>query len=316
MASQITERITVDTSGSTLTLDLGQLHHRMFVGNASADGAKTIALKNDAFAERLIIDLAVPDEATQVDTVSITGTDGTAEITVAGGLTKTLTYGTAVAQVDTVTLTGTSGTANITVAGGLTKLATFDTDLTTTAANFVTAHAAAYLVVGIVLTSAADDLIFTAETAGTSFLNPVTVNLTGDLNGTEVATTANLTALADAAADFVTDFAADYAGQGITLTSSGERLIFTSDTAAVAFDSPVITNLTEDLAGTVENTTASSSDVLTLTLPTSFTFPTDDTRWTEATRVLILTGVGSYAITADFNGTTWKAKATADGEYL
>ena len=69
------------------------------------------------------------------------------------------------AQVDTITLTGTSGTANVTLAGGLTKTATFDTNLTTTAANFVTTHAAAYAAEGITVTSSGADLIFTATVA-------------------------------------------------------------------------------------------------------------------------------------------------------
>lgn len=101
-----------------------------------------------------------------------------------------------VTQVDTVSVTGTSGTANITVAWGLTKLATFDTDLTTTAANFVTAHAAAYLAVGIVVTSAVADLVFTANVSGTAFAHPVITNATWNLAGTVANTTANTAATA------------------------------------------------------------------------------------------------------------------------
>jgi len=198
----------------------------------------------------------------------------------------------------------------------LTKLATFDTDLTTTAADFVTAHEAAYLVAGIVLTSSTADLIFTASVAGTPFSAPVAVNLTGDLNGTEVATTANVTGLEDAAADFVTDYEADYAAEGIVVTADGETLVFTSDTEGVGFTSPEITTTDGDLFGQNVATTANSSDVLTLTFPDSFTFATDETRWTEADEELVLTGEGSYVIKADFNGSVWKATATADGQYL
>jgi len=96
MASQITERITVNTAGSELTLDLNQLQHRMFVGNTAAFGDKTVVLKNDSYGASLIIDLAVPDGAIQVDTLTLSGTSGTADITGAGGLTKELTFGTAV----------------------------------------------------------------------------------------------------------------------------------------------------------------------------------------------------------------------------
>jgi len=98
----------------------------------------------------------------------------------------------AVAQVDTVTLAGTSGTANVTLAGGLTKLATFNTDLTTTASDFVTAHAAAYAAVNITVTSAGADLIFTSATAGTAFTSPAITNVGVDLAGTVVNTTANV----------------------------------------------------------------------------------------------------------------------------
>lgn len=93
-------------------------------------------------------------------------------------------------QVDTVTLTGASGTANITMAGGLTKLVTFDTDLTTTAENFVTDNAVAYAAEDITLTSDGADLIFTAAIAGTHFAQPVITNVTDDLDGTVAETPA------------------------------------------------------------------------------------------------------------------------------
>jgi hypothetical protein len=99
--------------------------------------------------------------------------------------------GAAQAQVDTVTLTGATGTANIT-AGGLTKLATFNSTLTQTATDFVTDHAAAYLVVGITVTSSGADVIFTATVTGVAFTSPITVNVTTDLVGTTVNTTLNI----------------------------------------------------------------------------------------------------------------------------
>ncbi len=100
-------------------------------------------------------------------------------------------YFTKIAQVDTVTLTGTSGTASITDAGGLTKTVTFNSDLTTTASDFVTSFAADYLAQGIVLTSSTVDLIFTANVAGTAFVHPAIANVTGDLTGTSIITTMN-----------------------------------------------------------------------------------------------------------------------------
>lgn len=102
----------------------------------------------------------------------------------------------ATAQVDTVTLSGTSGTCNITVMGK-TYLATFDTDLTTTATNFVTAHAAALALRDVTVTSGTGTLIFTSAIAGVS-LGTVAVSaaLTGNLTGTRAATTANVAAAA------------------------------------------------------------------------------------------------------------------------
>ena len=79
-----------------------------------------------------------------------------------------------------VTVTGTSGTANITI-DGTDYLATFDTDLATTAANFVTAHGAdietneGYKVTsdGAVITLVGD----------TSIADPTIANVSGDLAG-------------------------------------------------------------------------------------------------------------------------------------
>lgn len=90
-------------------------------------------------------------------------------------------------RIHTITLSGTAGTASISM-GGVTKTATFDTNLTTTASNFVTANAAAYLAVGITLTDSSGTLIFTTS-AATRFMAPPTIyNLTSSLTGT-VATT-------------------------------------------------------------------------------------------------------------------------------
>jgi hypothetical protein len=85
-------------------------------------------------------------------------------------------------QVQTVDLTGTSGTANITV-NGTDYLATFATDLATTEGNFVTAHAAAILAAtGATITYAEGLITFTAPS--TAFPTIVFDNLTGDLAGT------------------------------------------------------------------------------------------------------------------------------------
>lgn len=101
------------------------------------------------------------------------------------------TFSTGTAQVDTLTLSGTVGTANVTAAG-VTKLATYNTSLTQTATDFVTAHATAYLAVGITLTSSGADLIFTAETAGFSWDDTAIAGVVTDLGGDIVLTTPNV----------------------------------------------------------------------------------------------------------------------------
>ena len=94
-------------------------------------------------------------------------------------------------RVDTVTLTGTGGTANITC-DGITRLATWDTDLPTTAENFAADYYADYP--GITLSSDGDDVIFTCDTAGEDFTGStaivnVTPNLAGTVATTQVANT-------------------------------------------------------------------------------------------------------------------------------
>jgi hypothetical protein len=95
-------------------------------------------------------------------------------------------------QIDTITLTGTGGTANVTVAGGLTKLATYGDSLADTAADFVTSHAAAYDAVDIVVTAVGATLVFTAKVAGTAFAHPVITNVTSNLAGTVANTQPNV----------------------------------------------------------------------------------------------------------------------------
>jgi len=101
--------------------------------------------------------------------------------------------GTPVAQVDTIVLSGTSGTANITYRG-ITRLATWNTSLTQTATDFVTAHAAAYRAVGVTVTSSGGSILFTAAFPGFPLIGaPEIVNVTTNLAGTVSTTTANVT---------------------------------------------------------------------------------------------------------------------------
>ncbi len=123
-----------------------------------------------------------------------------------------------VAQVDTHTLTGTSGTANINI-NGVNYLATFTTDLTTSAANFVTSHAAALLLRGIVVTSSTVTVILTAAIAGQPFLSVAPANVTGNLAGTLALTTANTAAAALTTDEALTTMKAMVVGSNKTLKS-------------------------------------------------------------------------------------------------
>ena len=188
-----------------------------------------------------------------------------------------------------------SGTANVTLAGGLTKLATWNASVPTTRGDFVTAHAPAYGAQNILLTGADNDLIFTAATPGVPFVSPIITNATGALNGTVVHTqpnvyavtqvetitltgtsgTANVGAaggltklvtygggsLTATAAAFVVSHATAYDGQGIVCTSIGEKIILTDKVPGTGFTAPTITNASLTLAGTVAHTTANVAPV-------------------------------------------------------
>lgn len=91
----------------------------------------------------------------------------------------------------TATLTGTSGTANVTI-NGVAYLATFASDLTTTAANFVTAYAATILARHgrCVVTSSGASFIVEAGVPGMNVLVTVSAAVSGNLTGSVAATTA------------------------------------------------------------------------------------------------------------------------------
>jgi len=95
----------------------------------------------------------------------------------------------AVAEVDTVTLTGTDGTANV-VIGGVNYLATFRTDLDTTHADFVALHATALALREILLTGTVS-IILTSEVPCQPTPEPTVATVTGSLAGANVDTTAN-----------------------------------------------------------------------------------------------------------------------------
>lgn len=93
-----------------------------------------------------------------------------------------------------VTLTGTGGTANV-VVNGVEYLATFATDLTTTANNFVTAHAADILeATGAVVTAALGVITFAdlAEGFPVVTVANVTTNLAGTVGAIDYVATASV----------------------------------------------------------------------------------------------------------------------------
>lgn len=135
----------------------------------------------------------------------------------------------AVKQVQTLTLTGTSGTANVSVEG-VDYLSTFATSLTQTATDFVTAHAAALLLRGLVVTSSTDTVIFTSTVPGWERGVITIANATGDLAGSVAQTTANTPPAALADDDTLATLKAMYVGSPQTLKSlPKERKVFLVD---------------------------------------------------------------------------------------
>lgn len=98
----------------------------------------------------------------------------------------------AVANVRTVTVTGTNGTANIAI-NGTNYLATFATSLTTTAANWVTAFAATIAARhgGVVVTSSGAAITVTSGVPGQGVTATIT-GVSGDLGGSVANTTATV----------------------------------------------------------------------------------------------------------------------------
>lgn len=95
-------------------------------------------------------------------------------------------------QSQTITLTGTSGTANVTI-GGVDYLATFASDLATTQANFVTAHKTAIeSATGGTFTGTGATLTLVAPSTGFPIIS--VTNVTGDLAGTVAAVVGSGTA--------------------------------------------------------------------------------------------------------------------------
>ena len=99
---------------------------------------------------------------------------------------------TGVKRVDTIILLGSIGSADI-LCNGLIEPVTFRTSTTQTATDFVIAHAADYLVTGVVVTSYLDRIIFTSIVAGVDFTGPtlITTQADGNLIGSVITTQEN-----------------------------------------------------------------------------------------------------------------------------
>lgn len=135
----------------------------------------------DGFWVRFMEDVA----ATTIPAAQYTSLNSTTYLSTAG-----------ISEVDTATLTGTAGTCNLTI-NGTAYLVTFalggTTDLTQTAADFVTSHAATILARegGIVVTSSGADIIVTAGILGSPISTAISAAVTGNLSGSVADTTAN-----------------------------------------------------------------------------------------------------------------------------
>lgn len=135
-------------------------------------------------------------------------------------------------QIYTNTISGVAGTVNITINGTLYS-EPFITDLTTTAANFVTSHAATILLRhgNNVLTSSGADIILTAGIAGLGFT--AVGSSAGGITDSEVATQVNVktgTLKADAA---VAIFTALYKAMPAELKQLKSQLRFLSAASIV-----------------------------------------------------------------------------------
>lgn len=315
---------TIDGKALTFVTDLTTTAANFVTANADYF-LETYNLVLTSEDEILTFTLAAAEyeEFTPIDITSVAGN-------LSGSVANTQANVAAVAQVETVTLTGTNGTAKIVVSGLETKYAEFDTDLSTTAANFVTDNEDYYAGEGIVLTSNAADLIFTSATDGTA-INAPAVSNKPDINATVVHTTANVTAvkqketltltgssgmaiitgtggimntavfdtdLSTTATNFVTAQAADYLAQGVVLTSDGADLIFEASTAGTSFVAPVITTDTGNLSGTVAHTTANRVAVKQV--------ETSTLTGTNGAAVLAI-GATEYTLTFDTDLTTTAA---------
>jgi hypothetical protein len=215
-----------------------------------------------------------------VDSIFKSKTAGAGDLT--GSVVHTQVNIVAQAQIDTITITpasGGSGTANIYCNGCVHEIA-WNTNRALSISNFASAYTADWLNnYGVDLTSNTSQIIFTAHVPGVPFSNPTYIqNTSPNIDGNVVNTQPNITGqkridtvtlssydnegeadlLCDGltkrsyfndsptqtAADFVICYATDWLSGGVVVTSDGEDIIFTSQTAGVDFTgNTTITNI-------------------------------------------------------------------------
>jgi hypothetical protein len=172
-------------------------------------------------------------------------------------------------QREVITLTGTGGTANVTLVGGLTKLATWATSLTVTAQNFVTSHAVAYLAVGVQVTAYQGKLYFESVSVGVAIVAPEITNVTTNLAGTvanAIANATNITIIGETSTSFksaqnIIETSSKSSGNDAEFKSG--RITRTMSVSSLASTDPTSTGYGFDLALAVQEQQSAISFLLT-----------------------------------------------------
>lgn len=172
-------------------------------------------------------------------------------------------------QREVITLTGTGGTANVTLVGGLTKLATWATSLTVTATNFVTAHASAYLAVGVQVTAYQGKLYFESTSVGVAIVAPEITNVTDNLSGTvanAIANASNITIIGETSTSYksaqsIIEVSSKASGNDAEFKSG--RITRTLSVSSIASTDPTSTGYGFDLALAVQEQQSAITFLLT-----------------------------------------------------
>jgi hypothetical protein len=248
--------VNLNAAGTDLSTNSGNLSNQTIRVAIATDDVNTAAIKTAV----QLLDNAMDGNYINVN-ANIAGTDVAAgagnvaatvqRVTLATDDANTAAIRTSVASVDTKMTSGAQKTQIVDAEGTVADMAVILAVQTATITRpaDTTTYTAGDTIGEVVAVKQVDTITLTG-TGGTA-----NVTLAGGL--TKLATFN--TSLTQTAADFVTDHATAYDAEDIVVTSSGEDILFTSKYAGVPFTSPVITNATVDLAGTVANTTPNTS---------------------------------------------------------